>query len=804
MGEDMRNPIDQALTGGSRVLRVLLGAMVFLLGCMALATPLFVSKNAPFILGMFILASGVLQALLAYAQGDQQARRATFFSSGVSLVTGLLLVAATKLVFTALTWFLGLSWVLQGGVMTISALRGGKEAGWRLLDGLLNMVIGVSIAIQWPLTGIWSLGLFVGLHIMSSGWATLLGRSSRSSAADEPQAGLHPDALLGLPAHPEIARLRATIEAEEEVRRGSDRYWRTMFVFIFFAIHVGRMDAEWNLVGLFSPAVAVVGDLCLAVLLAYVVVFPGFWTWRSWTRPWERRAWQAWLDRVDQGREPSFRQRLTQSLLLRRLRLAVQAQEVRGSPTAAVGRGLQIGLPLSAILIALNPIWGFSWYFNSENWASGIWDHWAEQRTDTWREVMVKAVKEEYRGKNLPEAQLFQVTPPGVAGSKDFGFVVIGDTGEGDASQHILRDQYLRVGEQPEIKFLVLSSDVIYPSGAMKDYEPKFYLPFKGFTKPIYAVPGNHDWYDALEAFTANFLEPDAARAALRGRRQADFNLTTTTAQRSEDFLREAARLREYYGVRTGGQRAPYFDVQADRFALIVVDTGVMRTVDKDQGQWLRGALERARGKFKMVVLGHPLYAGGHYQGTDDPPFAELHQLLREHGVDVVMGGDTHYFEYYKETYLSQGQPRTMLHFVNGGGGAYLSIGTGLAWPATPPVPDCAYYPRTDAIIAKLDQETPTWKQPLWYWVKRFHAWPSTPEGVASAFDFNRAPFYQSFMEVRVEGSANVVRLLLHGSNGRLRWWDLHLQGKVLPTGHKSDDFVEFRLPLPPPREGPP
>ena len=40
----------------------------------------------------------------------------------------------------------------------------------------------------------------------------------------------------------------------------------------------------------------------------------------------------------------------------------------------------------------------------------------------------------------------------------------------------------------------------------MRDYEPKFYLPFKGFTEsPIYAIPGNHDWYDALEGFAANF-----------------------------------------------------------------------------------------------------------------------------------------------------------------------------------------------------------------------------------------------------------------------------------------------------------
>ena len=106
----------------------------------------------------------------------------------------------------------------------------------------------------------------------------------------------------------------------------------------------------------------------------------------------------------------------------------------------------------------------------------------------------------------------FAVRPAG-CGTGDFSFVVIGDTGEGDASQHVLRDQLLSVANQPDVRFVVMSSDVVYPTGAMKDYEAKFWLPFKGITRPVYAIPGNHDWYDALEAFAATFLEPDAARA---------------------------------------------------------------------------------------------------------------------------------------------------------------------------------------------------------------------------------------------------------------------------------------------------
>ena len=52
----------------------------------------------------------------------------------------------------------------------------------------------------------------------------------------------------------------------------------------------------------------------------------------------------------------------------------------------------------------------------------------------------------------------------------------------------------------------------------------------------------------------------------------------------------------------------------------------------------------------------------------------------RSRGIEVVMAGDTHYFEFYRETYQAGAQTRTMNHFVNGGGGAYMSIGTPLDW----------------------------------------------------------------------------------------------------------------------------
>ena len=314
--------------------------------------------------------------------------------------------------------------------------------------------------------------------------------------------------------------------------------------------------------------------------------------------------------------------------------MAIRMRAVRYSVPAALDLGLQRGLPIAAILAATVPIWGMSWYFDTENWAAGMWNSWAESRTDTWRESMVRAVLAPEGGSAGPDS--FAVTPPGI-GSGDFSFVVIGDTGEGDASQHVLRDQLLSVTNSPDVLFVVISSDVVYPTGAMRDYEAKFWLPFKGVTRPVYAIPGNHDWYDALESFAATFFQADAARASIRARVESDLRLTSTTDDRIEGLLQEAARLRQEYRVSTGFQRAPFFEIQTDHFALLGIDTGVLRTIDPEQERWLRAALARAARKTTMAIVGHPFFAGGHDTSQGDEQFARLKALLLDHGVTIVM-----------------------------------------------------------------------------------------------------------------------------------------------------------------------
>jgi hypothetical protein len=250
--------------------------------------------------------------------------------------------------------------------------------------------------------------------------------------------------------------------------------------------------------------------------------------------------------------------------------------------------------------------------------------------------------------------------------------------------------------------------------------------------------------------------------------------------------------------VPTGFQRAPFFDVQTSDFALIAVDTGVVRDVDPVQLRWLESALDEARGKLVMVVLGHPFYAGGAYLVAPGQAFARIHALLKQHDVSIVMAGDTHDFEYYAEDRPTAGAP-PVHHFVNGGGGAYLSFGTALAWPDSPATSRWAFYPRTVDVRAKIGANMTLPKRPLWWWTNTLDAWPFSVEWLSAAFDFNVAPFFQSFVEVRVERSSGRVLVIPYGVSGRLRWEELQGSAGLLPPGAEPGSFAEWSVAMPRP-----
>jgi len=754
------------------------------LGLLALAAPLGDAEQPLQRVGVLLTLAGGLEVLHGVRRADATALRRAVTSGVITVLMGLAVINAPFLAGTALVILLAVSFALDG--------LGHAAAAWRATAQRPQLVASLAAAGDLAVAALllatrrgsvtWLVAVAAALRMLGIAWTIAV---TPVHVADDAGQTVIDD--LGLGDRPEAAALLEQVTAEERARAPSDRRWTLAFIATLFAIHITRMQADGSLLGFVAPAIAVLGDLLLAVLFTLAIVAPVVLSVRKSTRWIERSVWH-WYARA--GPHPTaWRYRVATAWLRYRLRIGIRLREARYSVPTAFARSLATGLPVAALVAASVPVWGMSWFFDTENWASGMWNSWAESRTDTWRAAMVQAVTKGAAA----GAATFAVNPPG-ATSGDFAFIVIGDTGEGDASQHVLRDQLLAVAGREDVRFVVISSDVVYPNGSMIDYEAKFWLPFKGVKKPVYAIPGNHDWYDALEAFLATFLEPGPARTAMHARAEADLRVTSSTGARIDGLIADAARLRRLYEVPTGFQRGPFFEIQTDRFALVAIDTGIVKRIDREQRAWLEASLDRARGKTTMAVLGHPFYAGGLDMTDGNGEFAELKRLLLDRGVTIMMAGDTHDLEYYADP-PPPGTP-AVHYVVNGGGGAYMSFGTALAWPATPPTAGWAYYPDRGAVAGKIASRTPWWKRPAWWWTTRFGAWPFSPEWMSAAFDYNVAPFFQSFVEVRVEPSSNRIRLRPYGVYGRLRWRDLAHSPLPSPPDDGEQAFVEWTVPM--------
>lgn len=762
--------------------------IAILLSTLAAIAPIWPAGAVEPRVGGLLIATSVLEILHGFKRATDEERRSAWFGAAITLIFGLLLINATFIIGTALIIFIAVSFLIDSiryGVEAVKNSKNKSDRVYNILAMLGNLAVVAIILFTNKFGSDWTIALAGAWRIFGTAINILHSKEGKRETS-----GKDVIISLGLPDVPSVNSSVSMIQSEEDIRRPIDKSWIIIFLILLFIIHLGRMGFDKTALGIFSPLVALFGDIVVALIITFGIITPMRALFKKISEPVIRKLWM-WVDKVPAEQRKKFSLRsIVNKYLEHWLRTSIRIRNAGYSFKSAFMTGMQTGLPYAAMLAAIIPVFGMSWYFDTENWAAGVWDNWAASRTDVWRIAITKASGE------TPGPNAFRIYPDSIKDNSDFSFIIIGDPGEGDASQLCLKDQIQIVSEKPDVKFLVISTDVIYPSGEMKDYETKFWLPMKGVTKPVYAIPGNHDWYDALEGFTATFFEPKAAHDAMMARINSDLKLTSSTEGHVTELIKEADRLKKNYGVPTGFQKSPYFQIQTDKFAFITVETGVTRRIDEDQQAWLKQALEASKGKYIMVLMGHPFYAIGEYQGSLNKDFQAIHQLLRDYKVNLVMGGDTHDLEYYIERGFGNDPASVMYHFVNGGGGAYLSIGAAMMPNDKMPTKEWAHYPATEPLIKKIEDNNNILKAPAWYWTKQLNGWPFTPEFLSAAFDYNNSPFFQSFFEIKVEPSKGTISFIPYGVNGQLLWKDIETSDNVRPSDKTPESKVEWVFPL--------
>jgi len=242
-------------------------------------------------------------------------------------------------------------------------------------------------------------------------------------------------------------------------------------------------------------------------------------------------------------------------------------------------------------------------------------------------------------------------------------FLVMGDTGEGDSSQFAVVPPLQ--AQADGTSFLVICSDVIYPAGGIDEYLYNFFKPYRDYNGPIYAVPGNHDWYDNCTGFMYWFCgeksppKPHGLLHRLLWRRPPSGH---------EDKIERCRELRSD-PAQQAEQPGPYFVINAGPLKLVGIDTGIKGNLDEAQGRWLRQVSEGPAPK--ILLTGKPLYVDGARRRREIDGGGTVDEIVtnRANNYIAAIGGDIHNYQRYPAK-LDDG--RTMLYLVSGGGGAFM------------------------------------------------------------------------------------------------------------------------------------
>jgi hypothetical protein len=260
------------------------------------------------------------------------------------------------------------------------------------------------------------------------------------------------------------------------------------------------------------------------------------------------------------------------------------------------------------------------------------------------------------------------------AGLEEVSFLVVGDTGEGDASQYAVVKPLLARGHDTD--FMVICSDVIYPAGDAEDYGAKFYDPYEEYLHPIYALPGNHDWDDGLVGFMYHMCgadvvsAPPAANERVRSlQERLRLLLWRRPAKRGPEDLPERRRTES---DRRSDQRSPYFAIETGPLLVVGIDTGMGGVMDLEQGEWLRG-ISREVDKPKLLLTGKPIFVDGEHHPGPIEGGGTVDEIVRapRHNYVAAIGGDIHNYQRY--SVKVSGREAPLYYLVSGGGGAYMS-----------------------------------------------------------------------------------------------------------------------------------
>ena len=162
------------------------GASLIVLGMLAVGSPYLAAVAVNAFLAWLIVFAGVVHVIIAFHAHRAGSLIWRLLVGLAYVFFGGYLIAHPALGVASLTLVLASLFVIEGifDIALFLRMRSMQGSSWMLIDGIVTLLLGLMIYMQWPSSSAWAIGTLVGVSMIISGVSRLMLSLAVRKAAD--------------------------------------------------------------------------------------------------------------------------------------------------------------------------------------------------------------------------------------------------------------------------------------------------------------------------------------------------------------------------------------------------------------------------------------------------------------------------------------------------------------------------------------------------------------------------------------------------------------------------------------------
>jgi uncharacterized membrane protein HdeD (DUF308 family) len=148
------------------------GIVLVVLGVAAIARAVTATVVSMVFFGWLLVFAGIIEFVDAFMVGQWAGFFLHLLAAILFGVVGLLMLLKPVISAEAVTFVMAIFFLVAGLYQLVGSIWTHVPGwGWQALNGVVASIMGGLVLAEWPVSGLWVIGLFVGIDLIFAGWS---------------------------------------------------------------------------------------------------------------------------------------------------------------------------------------------------------------------------------------------------------------------------------------------------------------------------------------------------------------------------------------------------------------------------------------------------------------------------------------------------------------------------------------------------------------------------------------------------------------------------------------------------------